>query len=172
MALVELYHVVADIYPVDSAASITEGNVVMQNPSGNIVLATSASGTIALGIAGDNKLNTGTSSGLPGAKPYWQNRVSDPMFDETAASGKITVYHSGGKFATDQYDTTILDYAIGDALYSTAAGKLSNDPVGGGNAQVIGYLVGLPGPYMSGVPGTDINGDMSLGNYLVFKLII
>lgn len=170
MALVELYHVVADIYPVDSSATIVEGNVVMQNVNGDIVLATGAGGTVALGLSGDNKVNTGTDSGLPGARPRWKNRASDPNFDETAASGKITVYHSGGKFATDQYDDQVVNYAIGDVLYSTAAGKLTN--VASANTQKIGVLVAVPGPFQSGVPGTDINGDISLGNYIVFKLTI
>lgn len=171
MALIPLYHVVADIYHVDSAASITEGNVVMQNVSGDIVLANGLT-RVALGLAGDSKLNTGTSSGMPGARPYWKNRASDPMFDETAASGMITVYHSGGKFATDIYVATTQHgaYAIGDALYSSSTGILTNDS--SFNAQVIGYVVTIPGPYMSGVPGTDINGDISLGTYLVLKLVI
>lgn len=169
MALVELYHVIADIYAVDSSAEITEGMVVMQNAAADIVVATGAGGTIALGLAGDNKINTGNSSGLPGAADGWQNRVSDPNFDETSASGKMTVYHSGGKFATDQYDTT-LTFAIGDALYSDATGKLTN--VASANAQVIGYCVATPAAYPSGVPGTDINGDISLGTFMELKLVI
>jgi len=169
MALVELYHVVADIYDVDSSAEITEGMVVMQNAAADIVVATGASGTVALGLAGDNKINTGNSSGLPGAADGWQNRVSDPNFYETRASGKITVYHSGGKFATDQYDST-LTFAIGDACYSDATGKLTN--VASANAQVVGYCVAVPAAYPSGVPGTDINGDISLGTFMEIKLVI
>jgi len=170
MALVELYHVVADIYNVDSASSIIEGNIVMQNSIGDIILATGAVDKWALGIAGDNKINTGNASGLPGARAGWQNRVSDPHMDETAASGMITVYHSGGKFATDQYDTTVLDFAVGDPLYSTGVGLFTNVP--SNNTQVIGYCVAVPGPFQSGVPGVDIRGSTSLGTYIQLKLSI
>jgi hypothetical protein len=54
---------------------------------------------------------------MPGISAGWQNRVSD-MFDETKASGKMTVYHSGGEFATDQFAANVSSANPGDDLYA------------------------------------------------------
>ena len=86
----------------------------------------------------------------------------------SSASAMMTVYHSNGKFATDQYDTTGT-YVPGAALYVGASGKLQTTDAG--SAQIVGRVVS-EGDYPSGVPGTDVNGDISLGDYLVFKLIV
>ncbi len=178
MALIPLYHVIADEVPVSSAASIMMGSFVKLSGTATapvIIQATGVASEIAYGVAGDTK-NTSTPGipstnpahiGVDGTEVKFTNRVSDP-YDETRASGKITVYHSGGKFATDQYDTT-LTYAPGEPLYVGAAGKLQN--VNAGSGQIVGRVVS-EGAYMSGVPGIDINGDISLGDYLIFKLVI
>jgi hypothetical protein len=171
MALVEIFHVVADQYDVSSSADITEGMVVMQNSSGEIIAATGGASTRALGVAGDTK---SSAPGLPAVSADagvndFVNRVSDPFVNETAASGKMTVYHAGGTFATDQYDTGVT-FAVGEALYSNASGALTN--VSSANSQVVGTVVAVPGPFPSGVPGTDtgLNGDISLGTFIQFKL--
>lgn len=174
MALIPLFHIVADELPVNSSATIAMGSFVKLNTTGEVVQATGAASEYAYGISGDNKGTTaslpttnGALIGLQTSKEAFVNRVSDPT-DETKASAKITVYHSGGKFASDQYDED-LTYTPGEALYVGASGKLQNTDAGSG--QVVARVVS-EGAYMSGVPGVDTNGDISLGDYLVFKLVI
>jgi hypothetical protein len=169
MALVELYHVVADFYDVNSAADVVEGMFLQQNSSGELILATGGAGTKALGVAGDTK---STAPGMPkvnGSSDNFVNRVSDPFVNESSASGKMTVYHSGGKFATDQYDDGV-SYTVGDDLFVGSDGKLTS--ASSANSQVVATVVAVPGPFDSGVPGTTVNGSLSLGTYLVFKLEI
>lgn len=174
MALIEEFHVVADHYPVDSSVTdLIEGMFVMLNSSGNAIKATGAANTRALGVSGDTKSTS--ISGLPSTNNSSQgafvNRVSD-SFDETKASGRITVYHSGGKFASNQYETApVQAYAlggVGQLLYVSANAKLTSDA--SANAQIVATLTALPGPFASGVPGIDINGSITLGNYIEFKL--
>jgi len=43
--------------------------------------------------------------------------------------------------------------------------------VTGGAAVVFGVCVTVPGAYPSGVPGTDVSGSITLGNYIEFILI-
>jgi len=175
MALVEIYHVVADFYPVNSAADIVEGMFVQLNSSGEAALATGGASTKTLGIAGDTKSSAPglpkVGAGISGGSDSFVNRVSDPFVDETSASGKMTVYHSGGKFATDQYDDGV-SYTVGADLFVGSDGKLTT--TSSANSQVVATVVEVPGPYPSGVPGTSsgLNGDLSLGTYLVFKLVI
>jgi len=187
MALIEQYHVVPDMYPVSphTNPSIIEGMFVMLNSSGQAVKATGASGTLAIGVAGDstvestadNENNTHTQEGLvissSGKKVNTSIRVSDPNHDETAASGKLTVYNAGGKYETDIFETVNLGspitYVPGQALYVSANGKLTN--VSSSNSQVVGVCTVAPREYGSGVPGTDTpEGDMSWGTYIQFLL--
>lgn len=171
MALIEQFHVVADHFPVDSSVTnLIEGMMVMLNSSGNAVKATGASGTRCLGVSGDTKSTS--LSGLPSTNDSSQgafvNRVSD-SFDETRASGRITVYHSGGKFASNQYEASpTLAYAVGLPLYVSANAKVTTDA--SANSQIIGTVTAVPAAYASGVPGIDINGSITLGNYIEFKL--
>lgn len=173
MALIPEFHVIADHYPVDSTVTdLIEGMWVMLSSStGNAIKATGANGTRAIGIAADTKSTS--ISGLPATNNSSQgafvNRVSD-SFDETKASGRMTVYTTGGKFATNEYDLSVNNWAVGNALYVNASALLTN--VASANAQVVGTLVAIPGPFASGVPGIDINGSITLGNYLEFKMEI
>jgi len=176
MALIEIYHVVADMYPIAASQSIREGMCVGLNTDGE---AEAADATAQIfGIAGDNTVvsasNTDKSTpysaalvtGASGASTKWtENRVAD-AYNETTASGKMTVYTGGGKFATDQYaDVT---FVVGNALYSDANGKLTNVDGGG---SIVGTVVALPTAYPSGVPGTDtVDGSLSLGTFLTFIL--
>jgi len=153
-------------------------------------VATGAQDTRTIGVAGDTESNTTAGSAYAngtyvagalgavinssGARRQLQPRVSD-MYNETAASGKITVYHSGGKFATDQLEAgfTTADTAalVGHELYVGATGKLQSTDAG--NGQIVATLVGPLNAYPSGVPGTDtLDGSMSLGDFLVFKMEI
>lgn len=171
MALIERYHVVAAERDVASGETIKEGQIVSLNSSGEVVLQ-SATNPAPYGIAGDTKSTSASS--MPGISSGWQNRASD-YFDETSASGKMTVYHSGGEFATDQFSSNVSSATIGDSLYAnngllcTAAESTTSG--------VVAKLIKAAGTYPSGVPGIDLNGDQALGGdnsntYLEIKLTI
>lgn len=170
MALVEMFHVVAAERPVASGQSIKEGQIVSLNTSGEVVIQ-GASYPTPYGLAGDTKSTT--ASAMPGIVAGWQNRVSD-YFDETKASGKMTVYHSGGEFATDQFNANVASSAIMLPLYAYN-GVL--DTVNAQSSVVVAYLVKAAGTYPSGVPGVDLNGDQALtgentNTYCEIKLVI
>jgi len=167
MALIELFHVVADHMPVKAGQEIIEGDFVkIDSSTGSLVICDTA-GEKPYGIAGDTKSTS--ASGLPATSNSSQgafvNRVSD-SFDETKASGKLTVYHSGGRFATNRYGTVAS--TPGASLYVNSTGKLTTTAAGANF--VVGTLLTSPGAYDSGVPGIDVNGSLTLGNYLEFKL--
>lgn len=176
MALVEKYHVVAAVRPVaqeanDAAVVIREGEVVALNAEGEVVK--QAGEAVPYGIAGDTKRTDGSS--MPGVASGWQNRVSD-YYDETRASAMMTVYHSGGEFATDIFDANVGSANAGELLYAND-GVLSL--VDGANAGAVALLTQPAGPYMSGVPGVDVPGfnDIALSGenentYIEFKLLV
>lgn len=166
MALIERYHVVAAERLVATGETIKEGQIVSLNSSGEVVLQ-SATNTWPYGLAGDTKSTS--ASAMPGVGSSvvspsgdtqgFQNRVSD-YFDETKASGKMTVYHSGGEFATDQFASNVSSAAVGTALYGYVG--LLDDNDGHSTSRVVGYVVKAAGTYPSGVPGVDLNGDQAL----------
>lgn len=170
MALIEMFHVVAAERPVASGQTIKEGQIVSLDTSGEVVIQ-GASNVTPYGLAGDTKSTTASS--MPGIVTGWQNRVSD-YFDETKASAKMTVYHSGGEFATDQFASNVASAAIMDPLYAYDGVLDTNN---GQSAVVVAYLVKAAGTYPSGVPGVDLNGDQALGGensntYCEIKLVI
>jgi len=169
MALVEKFHVVASDHAV-GATNIKEGQLVTIAAAG---IAPYAGTGVVLGVAGDTKSQS--ASGMPGVYDGWQNRASDG-FDETKASRQMTVYHSGGEFATDQYAANVELAAVGAKLYANNSGVLAAAATGA-DTGVIAILTRAAGPYPSGVPGTDINGDMALrgdnlNHYIEFKLLV
>ena len=172
MALVERFHVVAAEKAANLSATIKEGQVVSLAADGSVILqSTGTYERIPYGIAGDTK-STSTSY-MPGVASGWQNRVSD-YFDETKASAKITVYHSGGEFATDQFASNVASAVIMAPLYAYD-GVLDTNT--GQSAVVVAYLVKAAGTYPSGVPGVDLNGDQALtgensNTYCEIKLVI
>lgn len=177
MALIPKFHLIPESFPVKAGEEIIAGQFVALDPvanDGSVLLADgNVAANVVLGVAGDTKSTS--TCGLPfvggGTGAGFQNRVSD-SFDETKASGEITVYHAGGSFATNMYDTA-LTYTVGDSLYvGTGAnkGKLTN--VNPGSSPVVGQVEKVPGAYDSGVPGVDVNGSITLGNYMEFKLRI
>ena len=193
MALIPIYHVVADYFSVDPdwVTPIYEGYVARLSGSGDQAFVHLANTTSSIGMFADTLSNT--TSGTPYAANLvigaygpiqnptaktraTQNRVSD-MFNETLASGEMTVYHAGGKFASDIYATLTvgaapITYAVGDPLYSTAGGKLTNENAGSVSRR-IGQVALVPQQYPSGVPGTATpDGSTSLGTYLTFILEI
>lgn len=183
MALIERYHVVAGVFDVDpTTAEIKEGMFVFLTANGvKRVDATAGAVSRVLGVAGDSKSTTssympgvGTAYISGGGTVKFQNRASD-YFDETKASGKITVYSGGGQFATDQW-TGLTAGNLGQYLKVNTSGVLVVDAATKG-IDTVAMLVGAPGAYPSGVPGVDINGDMALGGennsqYIEFKLLI
>jgi len=170
MALIEKFHVVAAERAVATGESIKEGQIVSLNSSGEVVLQSNTY-KVAYGIAGDTKSTS--ASAMPGIYSGWQNRVSD-YFDETKASAKMTVYHSGGEFATDQFAnlgaSTLMEplYAVNGILESVDTQSTS---------VIVARLVKAAGYYPSGVPGVDINGDQALkgdnsNTYIEVKLVV
>ena len=178
MALIVEQHVIADQYPIAVDTTVSAGMLV--SLSGGLIIPAPTDSTNAIGIAGDsNVTNTQTTaysaevvigSNADGtARNRWtSNRVSD-MYNETLGSGKMSVYHGGGKFwfSDDLFDNASAITA-GDKLTTSdaTAGEWdegATNAVGDylaiavGNAQQ--YPSGVPG-----VPGTDTaDGSIALG---------
>lgn len=173
MALIEKFHVVAAERGVAENQQIKEGMIVSLNSSGEVVKQ-NVTNYIPYGIAGDTKETSASS--MPGVVAGWQNRVSD-YFDETKASGKMTVYHSGGEFATDMFAVNVASAAINAPLYARDGILETNDTQSSG---IVARLIQTAGTYPSGVPGVDLNGDQALGSespgstnvYIEIKLVI
>jgi hypothetical protein len=163
MAIIPLYYVVAGSYDIDpDTKDIAEGACVALNKAAGARRVESGDEGRVLGLAGDTKSSSASSS--PGVGTGWQNRVSDG-YNETKASGKLTVYHGGGEFVTDQFidDGSITVDNVGYYLKSDAYGKLALDAGGTAKtANTVAQLVAPPSLYPSGVPGTDINQDSAL----------
>lgn len=186
MALIVLQHSTVDAFDVDPDFAVTSNNRILAgtivgiNSDGYVSFPNnSASGIAPLGIAGDSISNeyqtTAYSAELvispTGATRWTGNRVSD-MFNETIASGKITVYFGSGKFATDQFAGGDNFYP-GRALYSTSGGIITTTAGSNGLSRVIGFVAAAPAEYPSGVPGVDspsVDNSMSLGRYLKIHL--
>jgi hypothetical protein len=179
MPLIPKYHTIADSYPVAAGQEIIEGMFVTLNSNGEVVLASGAANEYAHGIAGDTKSTS--VSGLPatndaeiGVTPtdtQFVNRVSD-LYDETKASGKMTVYHSAGVFATNEFVAGA--YTVNCPLYVAGGGNsgmLTVTPSTSG--QIVARCTKVPALFDSGVPGTDLaNGSMALmGQYMEIRLV-
>lgn len=182
MALVEKYHVVAAVHPIDPNSNAIKEGMLVSKTSAGVKRVTAGEVNSVLGIAGDTFSTS--ASAMPGISDGWQNRVSDG-FDETKPSAKITVYHSGGEFATDQFVDTNMDAAnVGQILVASTGALLDNTNTYASVAaaiaagrQPVAVLTLAAGTYPSGVPGTDLNGDMALGGdntnqYIEFKLLV
>ena len=182
MALVEKYHVVAATKAVNASATIYEGQIVSLNSSAEVVLCNvSNANTVPYGVAGDTKDTS--ASYMPGVASGWENRVSD-YFDETSASSQMTVYHSGGEFATDMYYSNVASSSIMDPLY--CLGGYLCTAATSTNSGIVGRLTLASASYPSGVPGVDTNGDQALSGagpfngtslagsntYIEYKLVI
>ena len=176
MAIIPLYYLVASSVDVDpDTLDVKEGACIALNGAAGARRVTTGDDGKVFGLAGDTKSTSASS--MPGIASGWQNRVSDG-FNETKASGKITVYHGGGEFATDQFVDTNMDAAhVGYYLKaSESTGTLTLDGAAK-TADSVAMLVQPAGAYPSGVPGTDINQDAELGGdnsnqYIVVKLLV
>jgi len=189
MAIQEIYHVVATSLPVNStlASDLPGGRLVMMGLDGKVRLP-EVVGNRILGIAGDTRATTFSSTtrnpesaalviGAQGASTKYT--VQNVAFgaNDTLGSGKITVYHSGGEFYTDQYtlqnDSGAVQYINpGYPLYSTVNGTPSGTTGGlftsdsSSSKVLVAIALEAPGALQSGVPGTDINGSISWGTFL------
>jgi hypothetical protein len=181
MALIPVQHVVADNFNVDPDWSFTSdgvieaGQLVKLDSNGYVDLCDTA-GERPIGIAGDNLSNVGggtpysasLSVGANGSGAQsTQNRVTD-FFNETLSSGKMTVYHAGGRFLTDKVENVA--FTPGAAVYAANNGNLTSASAGA--AFVVGVCVADATDYPSGIPGVDVQGSLSLGEYLDFVLVV
>jgi hypothetical protein len=180
MALIVEYHVNADMYAVGTTA-ISAGMIVELNTAGLVVPVAGLNNDDNLGIAGDSALaqegqttaySAQVTIGADGAGTRWtENRVSD-FYDETTASQKITVYNGGGKFWISSDLLAAGETAAIGALYESS-NTAGNWVVGAAAADTTVALgVGAAQAYPSGVPGTDIDGSITLGNYFPVVLRI
>jgi hypothetical protein len=226
MALIEVYHVVASNLPIDPdvTTDIPQGSIIGLNHDANVVFADAAAAVnvLPIGIAGDSR-STGTSytpesgssltrvpavqtdgalimGAYGAASRRTQNRVAD-QGNEVLASCKMTCYHSGGEFWTDQYELVqanahdLCEYVPGELLYCSAsdetvgaeeaaagetaarAGRFTDNPV---TNFIVGMTVQTPTAYPSGVPGTDVGftalpeggNSLSYGTFLHAKLTL
>jgi len=181
MALIVEYHVIADMYPVGDTA-ISAGILVELNAAGNVIPVAGQGNLDTLGVAGDSALaaagqttaySAQVTIGADGANNRWtENRVSD-FYDETAASNKITVYHGGGKFwiSSDLIGAASGAMVVGGNLETSATVGCWDV-----NALTLGAQVGIcvagTTAYPSGVPGTDVDGSITLGDYFAAVLRI
>jgi hypothetical protein len=200
MALVEKYQGIAAIQKVDTSVSgtgydIKEGMLVyLSGANGVRRVTTGASQNAVYGVAADNYSQSSASmpgintSGIVGGgkSASWQGRVSD-AFDETRASGKMSVYISGGEYATDQFvDSNVAAGNVGQIMVAGTGGTLTNAGAYvsvataiAASKQPIAMLTLAKGAYPSGVPGVDVtpNNDIALSGdnsntYIEFKLLI
>ena len=173
MALIVEQHVVADMYPVGTTA-ISAGMPLMFDTDGNVIPTNAADLTTVIGIAGDSFLTTegqttaysaqvviGATDADTARRRFTSNRVSD-MYNETLASGKMTVYNGGGKFwISDDLVTGEGTMNAGDLLEAAANGQYVAGATAG---EVIALVTGVAQQYSSGVPGTDTpDGSNALG---------
>lgn len=190
MSIIVLQHTVTDNFDVDPSwnlstqGRISAGALVGLDSSGFVKKAGAAD---ALGIAGDSLsdeyqttaysaelvIGAGRKVGADYIAPmrWTQNRI-DNYFNETLASGKMTVYTTGGLFGTTEY-VVGQTYTPGTKLYSNGSGRFTTTDPGAG--RVIGYVRVTPGEYPSGIPGVDspaVQNSMSLGKYLFAQLSI
>lgn len=141
--IIPVFRVVATQYPIQASTTIEAGSVVALDSNGYATAC--GSGGTPIGIAADT--NRAIQSG------EWSNRVSD-YGNETAASGKLSVYHGGGEFYVDVDDSAVyrgdgstllagivVSDAVttpGQALYTAASGQM--DDASGGETQVATVL--------------------------------
>ena len=180
MALKEIYHTVASTLPTDADTGTILAGVQVRLDANALVTNITAITDVPIGVAGDTKrqgtgLNNPESANLVtgahqtvtgGATRATQNRVAD-NYNETLASGEITVYHGAGEFWTDQYDTNIAAWTPGQILDYTATGLWTNTVA---STYRTGVLFGAPQALPSGVPGTDVQGSISFGTFLHLRL--
>jgi hypothetical protein len=107
--IIPVFHVITSQYPIVDSTAMEPGMVVDLNSTGYAIKGTSET-TGAVGLSADKN--------RPAIANEWQNRVSD-MGTETAASGVLSVYHSGGEFWVDVDDEGVVYQAEGSTAEVT-----------------------------------------------------
>jgi hypothetical protein len=136
---------------------------------------------IGSNIVGINSNDMGYAAdlvvGSNGQRVRTMNRIND-LYKDTMASSKMTVYSGSGVFRTTRF-VSASTYTAGSKVYAAAntnanAGKLDSSATSNVVAGTIlegNRTAGAGGQaFESGVPGTDINGSISLGNFVTFQL--
>jgi len=192
MGIIPVFHVVPTNLPAPAAGvSVQKGMLLALNSSTNktALCYSGASNNVdrPIGLAADRTV---------AAESYeWVNRISD-MGNDTAASGLISAYMSGGEFYVDLDDSTITTPAgtaikgvivngstvtVGTYLYpganSGAAGQLSSTQTNSNPAVAIitetssEISSGIPGEYE---PGSSVAyaDDTDNRNWVKIKLLI
>lgn len=200
MALIEKYMGIAAIQKVDvtsTPSDIKEGMLVYLNGANGVRRVDETNKNKVYGIAADTFSQT--AAAMPGIDKTavvgagrtasWQGRASDG-YDETRSSGKMSVYVSGGEYATDQFrDSNVAAANVGQIMVaggtsyeglldnSSTYANVSTAIVAG--RQPIAMLTLAKGAYPSGVPGVDVlpNNDIALkgdntNTYIEIKLLI
>jgi len=199
MAVQPVHFVVASNIMINPSETpdIPQGSIVGLDPTdGYCVLAADTDTITPIGIAADSRSSGVTSYTLgsgsalsrnpktsltgaliagafDGQSRFTQVRVPD-NYNEVFAAGKMSVYHSGGEFWTDQYETidasgNACEFNWGDLLYTSPAqaaqvdgdttdvasngGKFTCTDPGGAHSLLCGIVLTPPTAYPSGVPG-------------------
>lgn len=131
------HHLISSHYPITASTlpkDIEAGMIVSFDTAGSIVANDRDSGTVTaqpVGFAGDK---TRSSEAYE-----YENRVSD-RGNETAGSGRMTVYHSGGEFWLDLDDSTLqtplgtsIPGVVNDTAGNLVAGTLLYPSTSGGS---------------------------------------
>lgn len=176
--LIPVYHIIASQFPIAAATAFEPGHVATIS-SGGLVVKNGAGGAAPIGLAADKN--------RPAVAFEWQNRLSD-FGNETAASGLMSVYHSGGEFWVDMDDSTAqtpdgtaIDGVVdgspvpANILYGAAAGHLSTTVTGPQIAIVVAesqeLTTGIPGEFEPGAT-FPLASDTDNKNFIKIKLLI
>lgn len=150
--IIPVYKVVSSQFPIATTTTNIEAGMPIYIDSNGQCLRCDAS-DVPIGLAGDR---TRASEALE-----WTNRVSDAGND-TAASGMLTVYHSGGEFWVDVDDSSIttpggtsitgvvvsLAATIADLAYTADNGQIDDS-----GTNVLGNFLTGEVTVESGIPG-------------------
>ena len=194
--LIPVHHIVASSsFPIAQSTNIEPGYIVAIGTDG-IAVPCDAADT---GAAVENPIGLSADKNRPSEALEWQNRVSDSG-QETAASGIVTVYHSGGEYWVDINDSTVETpggTAIGGVVDSTATvtpgsflyrhgatspandGKMDDDAgltnFGGPVALIIAESqeleTGIPGEFEPGAT-FNLSDDSDNRNFIKVKLLL
>ena len=156
--IIPVYRVTSSYFPIAATTTIEAGHCVTLDSNGYVTKKTGNSGNAAIGLCGDRNR---------ASEAYeWVNRVSDSG-NETAGSGMMTVYHSGGEFYVDVNDSAITTpqgsaitgvvasnatTTVGTLLYPDGTAGLLDSAQLGSDAAV-GIVLEAAAALDSGIPG-------------------
>ena len=196
MALIEVFHVTAsnvsispnvstdipqgllvqlsNTHPYEGEPERCDGDSTTQMPFG-IAGDSRSTGTTSYSAESGSALSRDPKNTLEGAlitgaygiaQRYTQNRVADG-YNEVMASGKMTIYHSGGEFWTDQYEivesngTTLCSYFPGLCLF--ASGVESSSTIIQKNVNLESETSQMKGRFTDEVPSSNAKLSAAVG---------